>query len=244
MTWIYIGTNELKSAYVGTTPVKEIYVWTTKVRPSGWQPWANTVAYRPLKSDAQDYSWNWNHLSQTGTITYTTLDGVACAKWNGDASYLQSTSASLPSSGNSRTVAIWYAEPASTWTHYIVCWGEATTWKTFWLQTSSQKFRFTSNSNAGTSTTLTLNKWYSFIVTYSSTNKTRMYVNWVADGTQSTSLTTRAVSSSYPIRLFNRNTNTNYPSSGYLSEVIIENVEWTAQEIADYYNLTKSNYWL
>jgi hypothetical protein len=30
----------------------------------------------------------------------------------------------------------------------------------------------------------------------------------------------------------------------YLSNAIIEDRVWTAQEIAAYYNLTKSNYWL
>lgn len=44
-----------------------VYIGQTKVRPSGWgwwQPWANTLAYRPFKSDLNEASWktwlDWN----------------------------------------------------------------------------------------------------------------------------------------------------------------------------------------
>lgn len=42
--------------------IKKIYVGQSRVRPSWWQPWANTVFYFPFHKDILDETWNytWN----------------------------------------------------------------------------------------------------------------------------------------------------------------------------------------
>ena len=53
------------------TDNKHYFIYSTSGR-WGWQPWVNTVAYYPLESDANDYSWNgYNWVAVD--VTYTTL---------------------------------------------------------------------------------------------------------------------------------------------------------------------------
>lgn len=65
LTWMYIGQD--------------------KIRPSGWQPWANTVVYYPLTEDILDHSWNSYNLTAYGGNNYsftTNSQWLACINLN------------------------------------------------------------------------------------------------------------------------------------------------------------------
>lgn len=227
-----------KWADVYLNELKEAYLWYS------WKPNSNTVVYRPLKEDFKDYSWNWYDLTSNGTITLTTLNWAKCSKSSWGSAYLQSTTVPLPSWSSARTISMRYAEVTSSSTHYMFMYGEATSPKLFWLNTSSWNFRFNYGWNLWTSYYVTLNQWALYTITWWSWTL-KIYVNGNQElSTTSYSLNTTAVSSTYTCRLFNRNNNTSYPSTWYLSDVIVENKVWSASEILDYYNDNKASYWL
>lgn len=64
--------------------VNKRYVGTQQVRPSGWKPWSNTIAYYPLETDANDASWNWHNASWVSGSSYTTVSWKLSANfdWN------------------------------------------------------------------------------------------------------------------------------------------------------------------
>ncbi len=220
-----------------------IYKW----REDWWTPWATTVAYRPLKTDYNDYSWNGYNLTANGWVSLTTIDGVSCAKWWTSAtSYLQSNDVQLPSGDAQRTVSFWYREVITSWTHHIFNYGEDATYKRFWMQSAWSSFRMVGGGSeyGATGFTLTIDNWYHIILTYDGTQTLPLYsykINWTATGGQNWTLNTTAVSSDYPLRLFWAKWSTYY-SRWYLSEVIVENRVWTDAEILAYYNANKGNY--
>lgn len=220
-----------------------IYKW----REEWWTPGATTVAYRPLKTDYNDYSWNGYNLTANGSVSLTTIDGVQCAKgWTTSTSYLQSNDVPLPNGGAQRTVSFWYREVSTSWRHHIFNYGEDATYKRFWMQTSWTSFRMVGwgSEYGATGFTLTVGNWYHVVLTYDGTQSLLYYsytINWTASGGQNWSLNTTAVSSDHPLRLFGAK-GSSYFSRGYLSEVIVENRVRTSAEIIDYYNETKWNY--
>ena len=249
MPWVYIWTSPLKSAYVGTTPVKEIYVGTTKVRPSGWQPWANTVAYRPLNSTTtvNDQSWNNYNLTQTWG-SFGTYSGVDCF-YNGwsTTGYFNLTSAPLIPSGNaSRTISLW-TNFSSLWSRYVLSyWSQNGTWRGLNLQTTSSYSFVNIIWKTLRWPNISIGVRYLHTIT-TEWNEIKYYVNWVLQATNTdTTINTNAITSSLPFRLMrvNNSTSTSYQTRWYLSEVIIENKARTEQEIQDYYNQIKSNYGL
>lgn len=86
------------------------------------------------------------------------------------------------------------------------------------------------------------NKWYHIVVTYDNW-EIKMYIDntLVVTYTVSATVTTAKM-------LINGadagNYNVNYRTAGTISELILESQVWSAQEISDYYNQTKDNYWL
>lgn len=227
--WFYVWTSALKGAYLWEWP---------------WSPWTNTKAYRPLKDDFNDYSWHWYNLAQTWTITLTTLNWAKCTKWGGWASYLQNTTAVLPSGTASRTVSLRYAEPSNSWNHHILYYGSNSVWYMWDMLTVSLNFRFNQGNTINSSFNATVNEWNLYTITWSSTNKIKIYVNGTLNTTNTSyTINTTAVSASSPIRLFNRGNNTSYPSTWYLADVIVEDKERTATEISKYYNDFKADYW-
>lgn len=205
-----------------------------------WKPWANTIAYYPLTatSTVNDFSGHNNTLTNYNSAQFGDYNWVSCylkTSWN----YLQWTVANIPTWNSNRTVSVWLVNDGNTgWT--VVWW-----WNWWWATQFSLFFNgnypyFSSNGTGDIQldATLTTGIWYNLILTYDGT-ATKMYQNWAFMKSSNMSLNTwwtqLSIWSIYS------------SSTGYkwkISNLIIENKVRTAQEIADYYNLTKSNYWL
>ena len=77
------------------------YIGQQKIRPTGWTPWANTIAYWKLDWDLTDYMWNYNGTGTGGaTITYESLP------WNSNVQCVKVNSSSF-SAGISLPASIW-----------------------------------------------------------------------------------------------------------------------------------------
>ena len=215
-----------------------------QIYPATWHPWANTLAYYNIDANdttsiIYDKSWNSRNLTWYWTWAYTTDANawkVAVFNW-----------ASYASLG-------WYINP--WWTAYtLLLWGKYSSWGTYVSQWSS-------SSRLSTIAMFTWGWTYETPAVSSSwidfnpeppTNTWSMLV-WVRDGS--------SISIYYNGQLNGQKTDSNiqtdWTSWGYwqlwgnrqqydfltwqIKTVIFENKAWSASEILDYYNQTKSNY--
>lgn len=212
----------------------------------GWTPWENTVAYYPLISDFNDASWKWYNLTNNwGTIT--TLNGVSCAYYNGSG-YSYNSSAPVT---NIRTLSCWRNPNAtgsamwilSTW----IVWSYwESSYKIYWIQQRSNWVICGTDwyaEEVDSTFSVTTGNWYHLVITVENGTTAKLYVNWELKNTITRN---NAIQPWQWITISCKPLNTTYPNkmTWYISEAIIENKARTAQEVADYYNKTKSNYWL
>ena len=233
MSWIYVWTSKIKNIYVWTTSVKEVYVWTTKVRPSWWQPWANTIAYYPFKSDMLDYSWNNNHWT---SWTWTFANNMITTTSN----LTRDTLVSNRSMNFTLTAWVDVSKTSSNAWYAMIAPHANTDWPSMWIWV---------NRNDGYIAWALTNTWVIpasqslsgihciHLTRDSSTFK--VYVDWVLKWTSSNGQSLRAASIA---RIWWTNYSSFYSITCW--NVIFENKAWTQTEITDYYNLTKWDYWL
>lgn len=238
---------ELKNAYIGEV----------------WTPTSNTIAYYPLEKDWNDYSWNWHNLTWLATPTYTTSWGTKkVVSLNG--SNLWDIN-NLSWTYTDYTFSVW-CKPTSTgtwqeifdnlnWISWSWAWQvymsfngsslEQANNRNFWYQ-YKQNWWTWSYYNVYWISSLDINIWYNLVIT-STSNWIKMYINWtqVASNSISWIISLTAWKNSIWGRSNNTSSwgNTNF-FNWYLSEFILENKTWTATQISDYYNSTKSKYWL
>ena len=81
---IFLWDTAPSKIFVGDTQVSKVFVWDTQVRPSGWQPWANTVLYLPLNTDYSDLSsYHRVYTSQVWTMSFSSYQWVNSARFDG-----------------------------------------------------------------------------------------------------------------------------------------------------------------
>lgn len=233
--------KELKNAYIGEYK---------------WKPWENTLAYYPLEIDTKDYSWN----SRDGTNSNVTFSN-GIATFNGINSQVTISDASWQRPTSNFTILAWFrcagannyndsqeivwkhqnrAASYSNFFYAISVWADK---KAVWWFANGSSWSFypwTSNYS------IEYNTWYLWVITNDWTTKT-LYINWEQQ-VQSTGISTTTSTSSIPLIIwaaeYSWGSAHHINFNWNISKVILENKTWTAQEISDYYNQTKSNYWL
>lgn len=206
----------------------------------GWQPWANTIAYYPLESNVNDYSWNWYNLSPTN-ITYTTLSSwLKVATFNGSSS--KATTSSFLNQSWDFTTSMWFYGDNITASLAVMRCNAASdsSWRVWDIHKDVNRIRAIMNGG-GVSTNeqgFTNNTWYHMVVTKEWTTW-KIYINTVLKGTAASNYSGSTNMALWYIQYANDRF-----WKWYISKFILEDKARTAQEIADYYNQTKSNYWL
>jgi len=238
-----------KWADVYSVEVKNIYIGEYKE----WKPWANTLAYYPLETDTKDYSWN----GRDGTNSNVTFsNGIATFNGNNAMVTIPHSDRQKPTANFTISVrAKATSWSASEWWAYMIVAKQQ-----FWAQ-NYQNFYYSIlinwNKYAGggitnwnswstfpwdTNISIWLNERHLYVLTNNGTEKT-LYLDWQQIG----QATENTISSSFSVPLTIGNASS-YNHNAYfnwnISKVIFEDKTWTAQEISDYYNQTKSNYWL
>ena len=226
---VYIWTSgELKNDYIG-----EFVPYT---------PWANTLAWYKLESNANDYSGNLRN--GTGhNMTYTTQSWVSCAYFNWSNWYI-----SLPWFWTLSSLTV------SLWTNSSYSWSMSNTPFSTWPTTNNANFQIYNNatdlaasrwnwSNSDyLSTWIDCTDWtWHNIVVSNGSDWLKIYVDWVL---KASSNNVRTVKSDnwYCFIWYWRTSPIYY--LWYISNVIVENKVWTATEVSTYYNNSKSIYWL
>lgn len=247
-----LAQTEPKKIYIWSSEVKAVYLWTTQVRLAWWQPWANTVAYRPYQQDIDEHSGK--NYTPTGTnIVYSTLGWVQCA--NVGASWWVTAVSDILDGSASRTeqtMSFWmYLKALPNWTsRYTFEWQKQWLYSCYFLARSNNVYRY---EWVGAGSTIDVSipssdiwTWVYFTLVNSASWK-YMYKNGVQIWTWTWS------SRPWGNRPNDyQQANNNFCDRGGtatggnlgLRELIWENRVWTAQEISDYYDQTKWDYWI
>ena len=198
-----------------------------------WKPWANTIAYYPLNSTSTylDKSWNNRNLTVYSSPTYT-------------ATYADLTNwcFAIPNMTYSTcTVSFWCKRNWTQTSRALVDMVSNDTFIRYWYGTNwYTNFQKSKPSWSGEQYLTNDTNRHLYTVTNNSSN-CLVYL----DGTLKFTLASFGTQTSAWSRIWAvwNWTSPNNPNI-YVSEFIIEDKARAAQEIADYYNSTKSNYWL
>ena len=207
-----------------------------------WKPWANTIAYYKFDWNLNDSSGNNHNLGSAlyGTFNYTTTTQWAKYVYCSSAAY--PSPISLPYKSDGYTINMWWK--GQTGSNVILDFQPATSGVNYWnriIYKSATSLSYVISRSDVTVPDLTT--WKNICIVNSS-NVSYLYIN----NSLITSQNLNSYNMNIPYFWFNRAgyawspQNTSWAMS--MSELIIEDKARTAQEIADYYNQTKSNYWL
>ena len=249
-TWLTNGTTYYYAAFaIADNWLVTISSTTPSVTPAQgwWQPWANTVAYYPLDSinTVNDLSWNNYNLTGDGAYNFWTNWWVNCC-YISNGSFKVSISSIWDNWW--QTVSIWYYEvSAPTYDNWVIAWfwkdSQAVInglYRAKWRPDSKNWIVWLNWVNSVASTAVyNTNLWQWNYYCYTYYNWTgKLYVNWA--------LVSSLLGSSTSRNLITISRYGGDPRSinWYISNAIFENKARTAQEISDYYDQTKSLYWI
>lgn len=213
-----------------------------------WKPWANTVAYYPLTSffNVNDIMGNYN-LTNRWNVSFGTYQWQDCAYFNWTTnSQLYNTSLSFQAYPE-QTVLVRMYTTSTSHVYQILyhIWTAGPNWKLgSWYNyyfNSAPTLAISSWSEGYESTKVWDLNWSWHLVA----NVT----NWTSsiqylDGVLYQSFTNSLSATQTWLYVWGAEGSTAERLTGYESELIIENKARTAQEITDYYNQTKSLYWI
>lgn len=243
-----------------------IYMWREY---NWWQPWANTMWYYPLTSTTSfnDQSWNNRHFTKVWTVNFWTYQWVDCAYFGG---WYWTISQFNVGSDTNRTIsfyqytlsnAVWYDTFADAsnywfWKSFKVWIWTNSSWKLraeifwsnwdWWATSSSLSY----NEQIYTPDRAVYNEWVHCVMTFevltSEQAIMKLYLNWQLcySGTwnrwnKMSTRTWQHVMWSDPYdwiwgRLF----------YWWLSNLIIENKTRSLSDVEDYFDETKSLYFI
>ena len=215
--------------------IKKIYQWTQQVRPYRFNPWANTIAYFPFKDNILDQTWN---LTLThGTMTKATV-GYSVTGW-------------AKATTNWAVYYMWGWCNVQTNDRYInICTCDNPEMGYYFSHAESKLNQacYVAYNSSFTTSTVSVSIWtnsrHHYAISYEN-SKTNIYI----DGVKKLEYSGIGYNFWNMAYLFcswywENKWPGSWTGTAIISDYILESVWWTAQEIQDYYNLTKSNYWL
>lgn len=236
--WLFIWDTQPSKIFVGDTQISKVFVWDTQVRPSGWQPWANTLCYLPIDandttSTVYDHSWNWKDFSCTNCSFQTLSSGKRVLSLSNG--YL-SRSWAMFSSGDF-TVNIWVSWCAKLFSNIDI------SSYNYWIEIYKNSVAlFQRNAISNINWTSIENSWYNICVIINDDYNQKVYINWTQVGSSSENPRWSSMSGITTYLWYTRWSQ--QASTWRIWAVILETGNWTVQEMLDYYNSTKSDYWL
>ena len=222
LTWVYIRPN-------GTEQ---------KIRPEWWTPWADTIVYYPFSSDYNDHSWNGYNITTTGASSIWINQWVSCLSVNN--SKVSASTIDAMTTYNEYTW-LFYCYRVSDW--LTIQFNEWGAWGWNWPSFRSWN---TNEVRWGNDT----NTYTQFSSSYCPMNTRFLWALVVRNGdwiiycnNNSTTIKTWVIAPVNNASGFNIWAVQN-DSYAYVSKLIIEKKARTDQEILDYFDATKANYWI
>lgn len=215
------------SLYYQRLHALSIYLWDQKVRPEeAWFiPWPNTIAYYPFKENGDDKSWK-NNASFFGVVDNKSLKTNAT---------LSASVANLPKNKEPRTITMWLKYNGNASSCNCLYYFRNPSWpgKLVSLSVINGKF-WVGHYGLDVLWSLYHANWIMMSYVFDG-DVASFYENWVKKNSASVDINTESDGKLY---LWTPN------QSVWFSGVIIENKVRTDKEILDYFNRTKSDYWL
>ena len=212
---------------------------------------STVIAHYPLTSSSttNDTSGNGYNLTNNWNTVFGTYHWVSCAYFNGNNSDLTHSNFYNLAQWD-YTVNVWaykLAQANSNYDYYVYAiWsmGDATdAWKASILEYDDQRLRFALWFDDCDAVTNPQWEWVNICLKYTKSDWWQyIYVNWQLSNSRTT--TNTHILEVLNMYIGHNPSHWNFYWNGYLSELIFDWKAWTAQEVLDYYNDTKSNYWL
>jgi hypothetical protein len=202
--------------------------------PSPRQPWANTIAYYELNWDATDATGNYDGTASN--VTYTTLASwIQVATFNGSDSKI-SIADPLVNNLSTFTVNVWFNDIANNFGNVLDNQSSVNDWMLMDSIDGTQ-FRVWLGWWSASDSSLTLNTWHNVVLAYNNGTYIVYFDNQL-DYTENFTYRNWINMTIWAWVAQNRYW------TWYISKVIFENKTRTAQEISNYYNQTKWDYWI
>lgn len=219
--WLYVWDKELKELYIGNSKIKEAYVGSELVRPTWWHPSSNTLAYYPFADNQLDSTWKTTlPISWTRQTIWYMFTCGSRENW-----YINNTK-------SAKTLSCWayINNPGSNSAMLEL--------KTLWYCTASpntnvrNKLQWQASNGSwftlGNAFSVSWWNLFTFIYTWTA-------VYWYLNA---------ELKWTWQYTLIDVNCVLWHLVTITLSELIIEDKARTRQDIINYYNKTKSLYWL
>lgn len=217
--------------------LKWMYIWQQKIRPTWWQPTANTIGWWKLNGDTKDYSWN--GYDGNSWSSYTTLSSwIKVASFDGSG-YITTGYTATPTAPF--TFIAWIRRWAIDSEVYFGGKWQGSYGRGLheWFYGNNQLvWAFYGDNNPNYYVTDTTD-FHLFVWTYDWTTKQTYWDNTLVYTDTFTGYNWFPNAYTIGWRSFG--------SGNYIwevSSVIIEDKVWSAQDVADFWNLTKADYWL
>lgn len=209
-----------------------------------WQPWVNTLVYCPLNSTDTYTDQSGNNVQTTSSwVSFWTYQWVDCAYFDFNWSHkilIPAIAWTFPY----MTMSVWsYMTNNDAVTQiFMIEW-----WNTNLSLQPSSSWQLQSQTYDGADHYVTdgngLNAWHHNLVVWDNWTS-YFYVDWQLIWSDSGSSITGMYISDGALWWHAQNNANIFAYWWYLSEAILEDKARTAQEVADYYNQTKWNYWI
>ena len=220
--------------------IKKVYLGRKQIYPDWWSPGENTLFYFPLKSDLLDYSWNNVSATWWWTVTYQAWSG-AYLSWELSINY---------STQPTNFTISWYIKNRNSNDTIFAIWNAKLSWWYAWFEiatnvkdiVSTNKIRAEVLKSSWaiwkTSYSATTTTWNHVCMVINWDNNTwYIYINWNLSWSNSISWYLKSTLNWF----LNKRVDNQWM---YFWDIILESKVRTAQEVADYFNQTKSNYWI
>lgn len=248
--WLFLWDSQPSKIFVGDTAISKVFLWDTKIRPSHtptpWYPWANTIAYYKFNWNLNDELWNYN-WSWAWTSAYY---NISANKQAIELGRINTGNISTPLNIAPNTVLFymrWIDLNATSQDRRQLIW-QTTDFEQNWRNFRAIPTQYNSTTILWnwflpstnykyTNTSIVDTNWHLFTIT-NWDNSVKLYCDWVLLNTVSWSLSATSWLAIW------WNGGWWYRANIYMADLILESKVRTDQEILDYYNQTKANYWL
>jgi hypothetical protein len=217
----------------------------------GWQPWANTIAYYKFDQNLNDSSGNGNNATMVWTLSYAQLI------WNEYYAYGDNACVNTPLTqaqvyNHAFTLCAWFKMNSSSTLQRLFrddrAWWVDIQYE-FYNNFSGLEFYMDYKSSNKRIAFPMANPWVwvwkHIVFTWDGVNQVKAYIDWVNIQPYSNYNPTFDYNApSNKIFVILNHSSTVSQNNMSVDEVILEDRERTAQEILDYYNQIKANYWI
>jgi hypothetical protein len=227
-----------------------MYIWQQKIRPKWWwQPWANTIAYYKFDNNLDDSSGNGYTATGAGTYSYSLLTGsdyyFSGSSWEAETPIQQDSIFN-----SAFTLSCWLRKDSAA-TLQRLFYNDA---RIEWLDIQYEFYNDFSglqwymgykNSNQRLAFQMSdpwQGVWKHIVFTWDGVNQVKAYLNGVELQPYSSYNPTfwYDIPSWENLTILSKSNNTQMS----VDEVIVEDICWTATNVLNYFNQTKSNYWI